>query len=177
MFGLLSCHTFSFALKKSLWMHDLFKKRNRPKSTFITRILQDLYVPFLGGIKHHLYDHKHDEFSRHVFVRFLVWGGGDKYPLNVCQLSSNFVFVIFTFSPKLVKKVTKPSLKKITHLHHQKGHGGRNSGYQGSPSLRLFQHTPGTYPTPWTKTLWRNCFHLGVLGMPGVCSRGMLGFS
>ena len=108
-----------------------------------------------------------------MFLWGFLFGGGDKYPLNVCQLSSNFVFVIFTFSPKLVKKVTKPSLKKITHLHHQKGHGGRNSGYQGSPSLRLFQHTPGTYPTPWTKTLWRNSFHLGGWGClgyaPGVC--------
>ena len=40
-------------------------------------------------------------------------------------------------------------------------------------SKRLFQHTPGTYPTPWTKTLWRNSFHLGIWGClgytPGVC--------
>ena len=34
--------------------------------------------------------------------------------------------------------------------------------------LRLFQHTPGTYPTPWTKTLWRNSFHLGVWGCLGM---------
>ena len=94
-------------------MHDLFKKKNRPKSTFITRILQHLYVPFLGGcIKHHLYDHKHDEFSRHVFVSFFL-GGLDKYPLNVCQLLPMSLYDLDS-SPKLVKIVTKPSLKKIT---------------------------------------------------------------
>ena len=42
-----------------------------------------------------------------------------------------------------------------------------------SEILRLFQHTPGTYPTPWTKTYWRNSFHLGGWGClgyaPGVC--------
>ena len=39
--------------------------------------------------------------------------------------------------------------------------------------LRLFQHTPGTYPRPRTNSLWRNSFHLGVWGglgyAPGVC--------
>ena len=38
--------------------------------------------------------------------------------------------------------------------------------------LRIFQHTPGSYPKPST-SLWRNSFHLGVwacLGYaPGVC--------
>ena len=39
--------------------------------------------------------------------------------------------------------------------------------------LRFFQHTPGTYPRPPTKSLWRDSFHLGVWGFmgyaPGVC--------
>ena len=28
--------------------------------------------------------------------------------------------------------------------------------------LRIFQHSPETYPRPQTNGLWRNCFHLGV---------------
>ena len=43
--------------------------------------------------------------------------------------------------------------------------------------LRIFQHTPGTYPRPPTNSLWRNSFCLGGFGIPGVCSKGMLGFS
>ena len=39
--------------------------------------------------------------------------------------------------------------------------------------LRIFQHTPGTYPKPPTNSLWRNSFHLGLWGClgyaPGVC--------
>ena len=45
-------------------------------------------------------------------------------------------------------------------------------------ALQIFQHTPGTYPKPPTNSL---CFGIpesfGALGMPGVCSRGMLEFS
>ena len=40
-----------------------------------------------------------------------------------------------------------------------------------------FQDTPGTYTRPSSNSLWRDFFHLGGLWMPGVCSRGMLGFS
>ena len=37
-------------------------------------------------------------------------------------------------------------------------------------NLRIFQHTPGTYPRPPTNGLWRNSFHLGVLRYaPRVC--------
>ena len=32
-----------------------------------------------------------------------------------------------------------------------------------------FQHIPGTYLRLSTKTLWRNSFHYGGLGIPGVC--------
>ena len=39
--------------------------------------------------------------------------------------------------------------------------------------LRIFQHTPGTYPRPPTNSLWRSSFHLGLRGClgyaPGVC--------
>ena len=39
--------------------------------------------------------------------------------------------------------------------------------------LRIFQHTPGTYPRPPINSLCRNSFHLGGLGClgyaPGVC--------
>ena len=42
--------------------------------------------------------------------------------------------------------------------------------------LRIFQHTPGTYPRPPTNSLWR-FLSFGDLGVPGVCSKGMLGFS
>ena len=35
-------------------------------------------------------------------------------------------------------------------------------------TLRIFQHTPGTYPKPLTNSLWKNSFHLGGLGMPGL---------
>ena len=39
--------------------------------------------------------------------------------------------------------------------------------------LRIFQHTPGTYPRPPTNSLWRNSFHFGLWGClgyaPGVC--------
>ncbi len=31
-------------------------------------------------------------------------------------------------------------------------------------SLRIIQHTPGTYPRPPTRSLWRDLFHLGVKG-------------
>ena len=46
----------------------------------------------------------------------------------------------------------------------------------------IYSKTFPTYPwnipwKPWTKTLWRNSFHLEVWPMPGVYSRGMLGFS
>ena len=45
--------------------------------------------------------------------------------------------------------------------------------HQDHDSLRLFQHTPGTYPRPSANTLWRNSFRLGVWGglgyAPGVC--------
>ena len=34
-------------------------------------------------------------------------------------------------------------------------------------NLRIFQHTPGTYPRPPTNSLWRNSFHLRVWGSLG----------
>ena len=37
--------------------------------------------------------------------------------------------------------------------------------------------TPGTYPRPPTKQFIKGFFSFGGLGMPGVCSKGMLGFS
>ena len=46
-----------------------------------------------------------------------------------------------------------------------------------SPIIRTFQHTPGTYPRPPTNSFWSNSFHLGLWVFPGICSRGMLGFS
>ena len=42
----------------------------------------------------------------------------------------------------------------------------------GLNSNGWFQHTPGTYPSPPTNSLWRNLFHFGSLGMSGVCSKG-----
>ena len=44
---------------------------------------------------------------------------------------------------------------------------------------RIFQHTPGTYPRPSTICLliMKEFLSFEGLGMPGVCSRGMLGFS
>ena len=55
----------------------------------------------------------------------------------------------------------------------------RVSSEQGSklfydiPNLRIFQHTPGTYPRPSTTCLWSNSLHLRVWGClgyaPGVC--------
>ena len=43
--------------------------------------------------------------------------------------------------------------------------------------LRIFQHTPETYPRPQTNGLWVGIPEsFGGLGIPGVCSKGMLGF-
>ena len=37
--------------------------------------------------------------------------------------------------------------------------------------LRIFQHTPGTYPRPPTNSLWRSSFHLGLRGCLGYAPR------
>ena len=42
--------------------------------------------------------------------------------------------------------------------------------------LRIFQHTPGTYPRPPINSLCRNSFHFGVLGWLGYAPRVCWGF-
>ena len=42
--------------------------------------------------------------------------------------------------------------------------------------LRIFQHTPGTYPRPPTNGLWRNSFHLGIYRFLGYAPRVCWGF-
>ena len=53
------------------------------------------------------------------------------------------------------------------------------SGFWGllCKSLRIFQHTPGRYPKPFTNSLWRNSFHLEVWGCLGYAPGVTLGFS
>ena len=42
--------------------------------------------------------------------------------------------------------------------------------------LRIFQHTPGTYPRPPTNSLWTNPFHLGVWGGLDYAARVCWGY-
>ena len=55
-------------------------------------------------------------------------------------------------------------------LYNKIIHGG-SSPVSDTQLLRIFQHSPGTYPRPPAPTLYEGrSFHLGVaLGMPGVC--------
>ena len=54
---------------------------------------------------------------------------------------------------------------------------GLKGWYMGVTNyLRIFQHTPGTYPRP-PQEFMKGFLSFGGLGIHGVCSRGMLGFS
>ena len=73
---------------------------------------------------------------------------------------------------KKVAKTCPDAAPKLirTHPRQRGGIWGKWWWY-----LRIFQHTPGTYPSPRTNSLWRNSFHLGVNGEAWGMLQGYVG--
>ena len=77
------------------------------------------------------------------------------------------------------KRIQKKMRTENTHINinmltwTQSFKWARFKTFYDIPNLRIFQHTPGTYPRPSTTCLWSNSLHLRVWGClgyaPGVC--------
>ena len=81
---------------------------------------------------------------------FMSWGiPSSQVPWSICRQKNRLLLwkIPQHISPEAQWKIWKGDLSTIPLF------------------LRIFQHTPGTYPRPPTNGLWRNSFYLGFIGV------------